>query len=459
MTTGALHGQLKALFLAASAAAAERVRSLGAPFAMPVSQVYVQRHNDGNGWQSFERNVEKNILANQNVPLFRYAPLLTSDVVEMASRCAEHLVQLPGVHLPFFSPWNYNHGWMLTHDASDQSPPLPEYEEDPGPWTLSHVLLLALHYHLRALPRLDVVSEKDAAAFAADVIEFARSDELTYQVMIPLAGISLPASRKNGLAGGDARVYPLSQEDQGDLLETWGVGAQNPFLELPAVGLSFMVQTPRTAQNPDIRAAVNTWLCAFYLHGYTLGGREARTELYPRWAGVGISRMPVRMLEIARRRRPLTPTIFEKVRATADRLQKYNIDEPASVHDFALHRFYQGVARQSSADAVVDFVVALESLLLPYDSDARHGDLGYRFRMHGAHFLAPKKSGRREVVKQLLNLYALRSRLVHGGKYPAPSDIEEGRSIAGELARVGLLRAIEDGFPKPETFKSMLLGT
>ncbi|MEU1553188.1 hypothetical protein ABZ517_10745 [Streptomyces scabiei] len=459
MTTDALHDQLKALLLAASAAAAERVRSHDASPLRLVRKTYVKQDEDGNGWQSFTRDIEKNVLADPNLPPFRYAPLLTPDVAEMASHCAERLVQLPGARLPFFSPWNYPYGWMLTHEMPDKAPPVPEYEEDPALWTLGHLLLRALYDHLRALPRLDAVSSKAAESFATEVIEFTRSERLAYKVTIPLAGIALAASRKDGLKNGDATVYPLSQEERGNLLEAWGIGAQNPFLELPTASLSLRVEAPRMAQFPDTRAEVNAWLCSFYLHGYTLVGREVRTEASPSWAGIGISRVPLRMLEHTRGSRPLTPTTFEKVRKSVDKLRKYSIGEPTSAHDFALHRFHLGAARLSSADAVVDFVVALESLLLPYDSDARHGDLGYRFRMHGAHYLAKTKGERPKIVKQLTMLYGLRSKLVHGGKYPTPADIEEGRKVGGELARVGLLRAVEEGFPRPETFKRMLLGT
>lgn len=81
------------------------------------------------------------------------------------------------------------------------------------------------------------------------------------------------------------------------------------------------------------------------------------------------------------------------------------MNEPRSVRDFALHRFSLGASRQSSADALVDSVVALESLLLPYDSSTRHADLSYRFRVHGAHYLARTKRERPEIDKQLRDLY------------------------------------------------------
>jgi hypothetical protein len=108
---------------------------------------------------------------------------------------------------------------------------------------------------------------------------------------------------------------------------------------------------------------------------------------------------------------------------------------------------------------VLDFTIALEALLLPYDEKARHGDLGYRFRMHGAHFLADETAQRAGLARKLGGIYEVRSRLVHGGKYPSLDEIQTTRGDARELARRGLLRAVHDGFPTAGAFNQMVLGT
>lgn len=150
---------------------------------------------------------------------------------------------------------------------------------------------------------------------------------------------------------------------------------------------------------------------------------------------------------------------FERIRTAAVQLERYNVSEPKSARELALHRFYLGNARSNTADAVLDFVIALESLLLPYDEDARHAELGYRFRLHGARYIARTRSERREISRQLAALYGLRSRLVHGSGYPTASEIEAGRASAEEFARRGLLRAVSDGFPTDASFRDLILGT
>jgi len=86
----------------------------------------------------------------------------------------------------------------------------------------------------------------------------------------------------------------------------------------------------------------------------------------------------------------LTASDLRAVVETAGMLERYDLDRPKSSQDLALHRFVAGIARQNATDAILDFTIALEALLLPYDRNARRGDLGYRFHIHGAHYLAAR---------------------------------------------------------------------
>ncbi len=115
------------------------------------------------------------------------------------------------------------------------------------------------------------------------------------------------------------------------------------------------------------------------------------------------------------------------------------------------------MARGTYADGVLDFTIALEALLLPYDEHARHGDLGYRFRVHGAHYLCEHADERPETAKQLSRVYEMCSRLVHGAKYPDRVHIRAVHDLAYDFARRGLLRAVREGFPTAAMFNQMVL--
>jgi hypothetical protein len=123
-----------------------------------------------------------------------------------------------------------------------------------------------------------------------------------------------------------------------------------------------------------------------------------------------------------------------------------------------LHRFHLGAGRASDADAVLDFTIALESLLLPYDEETRRSELSYRFRLHGAHYLSDSVTDRPTISSQLRSIYDMRSRLVHGNNYPNVIEVRNTRMIADEFARRGLLKAVTHGFPSADLFRGLALG-
>ena len=230
-------------------------------------------------------------------------------------------------------------------------------------------------------------------------------------------------------------------------------------IALPLVVLELPVSTPRDRQNPDIRETVAKWLLALQLNGYYPSGYAAHLWPDPSWVMPISMSIPLTLPYQPRQWSSISPAAFERIRATVVQLGGYNVSEPRSPRELALHRFYLGNGRINAVDAVLDFVIALESLLLPYDEDARHAELGYRFRLHGARYLARTRSERREISRQLASLYGLRSRLVHGSGYPAAAEIESGRASAETFGRQGLMRAVREGFPTDANFRDLILGT
>jgi hypothetical protein len=451
-----LQNELEGLLVAASANSARRVHDLGLPLTVTEPQITITRDgNDPNAWQSNDATVSRNILASKNIPLFRLAPLLSNEVVSSAKKCASHIVELASDNLPFFSPLEGN-GRMLTLGPADSSVPGASYENDAADWTMRHLLLPALYEHLKSLPSLRTVSGRAARSFASDVLKVATASNLQYLVTIPLAGVkvaSLVASTSGGVV-----LRRLSSKEQGSLLADWGIATTNFGIALPLVVLELTISTARNAQNPDTREVLSKWLCALFLLGYDATGYRAQLRSHPSWVMPGTMSMPVILPPQPFTWSNVTRAKFNRLIRTVNLLKSYSISDPHSVHDLALHRFCSGAARASHVDGVLDFVIALESLLLPYDEDARRGDLGYRFRSHGAHLLSKAKSERRQVARRLTDLYTLRSRLVHGSGYPTPAEIESGWVAAREFARRGLYSAITDGFPTAADFKAMVLG-
>lgn len=449
--------QLAALFLVACDDVVRKLQDMDVPFTVTTFQTFVERNGKSpDAWKSSQREVVLNILTSKfAIPLHQLAPLLMTGTCDRIREIAAQLVDLDEAQLPHFAPFSGS-AWVLFGEWSQNEP----FDSDPAAWVVANLLAPALIGHLRDLPRVDAASDKDATHFAADVLRFLCADEMTYELTVPLGGIDLAATR-NELGAGDAIIYRLTDDARGQLMSDWGLHSQgkNMFSTMPVVALQLMLHTGRTAQNPLHAELVAAWKCALQLHGFTLSGVSARGRYYPSWIPFGTIYAPINLSARTHTWKTMTPGDFSRVQETVNKLSRYKVNEPRSANDLALHRFSNGSARESAADAVVDFVIALESLLLPYDEAARHGDLGYRFRIHGAHYLAKTKAERTKVAKQLTELYGLRSQLVHGGNYPSASVIETGRQTAGELTRRGLLRAVTEGkFPSAEMFKKMVLG-
>jgi len=69
---------------------------------------------------------------------------------------------------------------------------------------------------------------------------------------------------------------------------------------------------------------------------------------------------------------------IQRCRTTTDQLKGYRIDDPQRTPELALRRSNIGNGREDAADALVDFVIALEALLLPYDEQTRRSEMTYR---------------------------------------------------------------------------------
>ncbi|MGW4059730.1 hypothetical protein ACWEGE_15700 [Amycolatopsis sp. NPDC004747] len=452
---------LKSLFEMAKSAARQRIADVSWPSTVPTDQLLIKRDSNPGTWKSKWHQAQRNVLApSSGLPTHNLWPVLDEQTTAQAMKCAACIATMTGRNLPFWSPFGATSGAFLARPLSEGYPDYREYADDPTEWVLYRVVFPALNYHLGTLPSVDSANESAAEEFANDILRLVEQPNLTYQVSVPLSGLSISEEGDTPLTTGRATIRKLSELEQGDLFQAWGMSSVlgGVSLTLPMVILEAQVNTPRDAEPPDTRNLLDRWLCAFHLHGYSISGGASKFEGLPKWRMSTSNHTPIAKNSAPEKWSSLDLSDLQSLLQTVTQLGKYNLVTPASPQDLALHRFYSGAARRNPADAILDFVIALESLLLPYDESARHGDLGYRFQIHGAHYLSEKPSDRVNLAKKLTALYGLRSRLVHGGKYPTPAEISSGKQVADELARLGLRRALREGFPTAATLKQMALG-
>jgi hypothetical protein len=79
--------------------------------------------------------------------------------------------------------------------------------------------------------------------------------------------------------------------------------------------------------------------------------------------------------------------------------------------DLAVRRFNQGCERRLPEDRLIDYVIALEALLLP---DEKIGEYRYRLSLRGAALLGDDPLDRAAVKRNLAKAYDIRSGIVHG---------------------------------------------
>lgn len=459
LATAELRTALADLFLAARTSVAHRLQEAGLPLTTEVERTIIERERNGPGsWGTATRKEMCNTVAvGEPAAIHAAAPWLTTADIVQVRDCASRLVQVSAT-LPFWNPLGAAGSELI--EKFDERTPDPSYTDNPSEWVTRYILLPALWWQLRAMPSLQVRDDSTAFAFADEVLRVALDEHLRYRVLVPLSGIVLPSSGNGMFTEEGICIRSLSDAEQGDWFMEYGRSSGRSLIscEAPQVVLEVQVSGPRNAQHMPAGGPAPLLVLALQLHGYDIAGCYAPEHCDPRW--IQSFTYPVPITLPGRTRAPtaaleLTASEFGSAVGTGRMLGRYNVSQPQSPRDLALHRFVLGVARLNLTDALLDFTIALEALLLPDDS---RGDLGYRFRIHGAHYLTDEPRNREGIAKQLQEIYNMRSRLVHGGKYPNQATIAVMHDNAREFIRRGLLRAVREGFPNSAMFAQMALG-
>lgn len=459
------------LFLAAAKAVGRRLHDASVPLTVQVTPSVIRARAVGE-WIVSAQLQSVNVLRIQQIAM-QIAPWLSDTELAQVSSCAAELAESAQETLPFWAVFGGRPLPVFTTAQNITEVPSPEYASNPGGWVARFVLLPALQHHLAALPSITYANDASAAAFAEEVLKVAHDDRLRYRLIVPLNGLSLD-SADSRFSADHISIRSASDAERGEWLDERG-GMSQAFLQggdiaFPEVVIEFEESSSRYAAFEAEPGPVPPLVGALQLHGYWVASRFYQVQSEPAWLLPVRQQLPLTVPGIAGGHSVLTEEGFATSVATARVLAGYGIVQPRSSKDLALHRFFAGAARQgvtdflpggadrNATDAVLDFAIALEALLLPYDENARHGDLSYRFRMHGAHFLADEAGQRAALARKLGRIYEVRSRLVHGSKYPSSDEIKTARDDARELTRRGLLRAVHEGFPTAAAFNQMILG-
>jgi hypothetical protein len=341
-----------------------------------------------------------------------------------------------------------------------------DFNSEPSVWAAQHLVVPAMLGYILSLPSADKADPTLADRIVREALDIANSDHLNVTSYIPAIGIEADAGY---LASGEVVVRRLSPTERGAWFED--LYKLTPFPRpdtLPAIKMDYYGSLPShmielTAkvgrmEGPKPGSLHKQLLCAFFLHGYPIAGPGRMfSSSAPQWIAEARLEIPVQISPRSASVKGLTRAGLDAIVKTFKRLRSYNLDQPANSRDLALHRFLLGSTRESPVDALLDYIIALECLLLPYDPATRHSDLSYRFRLHGAHYLGESAEERKAIWNKLRELYDIRSRLVRGSNYPTQTDIEESSQAARDIATSALLKAVSSHFPQVEEFNAWAL--
>lgn len=411
----------------------------------------VVANDDGSGARSEVAPVEVNVLTSMPPNAFTHelAPWLV-EARALAADLANAFVDHVPIAMAFSPPcWTF---FGLSHQDIDRD----NHQE----WVLGFVVIPATHWYLTRLPS-DV--KEDAALreqIIHDLLTVLGTGNFRARQEIAMEGIR---TERNELVSGDNRLRALSPTERGELLEaappTTHRGAARLSMFTPAWSTHVLEMDCTAGRANDIGILpVPRLVTALQLHGVVWAGTGVLvTYLLPEWMSSGYLSQPLPTRRRATESTLVTQLTFEHACDTAARLAGYQLDAPERASELALHRFGLGHSRQEPGDGLLDFVIALEALLLPYDREVRFADLAYRFRLHGALFIADHRRERRAIWRTLNSLYDIRSRLVHGNGYPDSKEIASAAKEASSLAARALLKAVRQGFPDAAQFNRTAL--
>jgi hypothetical protein len=151
----------------------------------------------------------------------------------------------------------------------------------------------------------------------------------------------------------------------------------------------------------------------------------------------------------------LDNVLLEQIAHLAELIPTEAVTEPKNRHDVALNRFFRGCAALTPSDALLEYTIALEAVLLPAKFE---GELAYRLRVNAAWLLGIDRPTRTEIAHKMGRIYTLRSALVHGLKPPKDDELKQASGWAREILSDLLQRCLEGEWPSDIDLAHLALG-
>lgn len=329
---------------------------------------------------------------------------------------------------------------------------------DPTTWVSDVYLLPVRDEYLRTLADLAIDNPVLANSLGRRVCDAIEASEHTGVVRLYLDGISLPEGM---VEVGPLSVRDLTPEEMGELRgiqerqepdrSEWEHVYHRHSATLDRVA----VDLRHTVSKFDYpRASESRWLLllGLFLIGFEPGG----TGIYREWHEPSFPPARIRgeeLLPHAGHTKPYRTAEAVELLHTLERCQPIRLLEPQCARDVAFGSYLRSCIGKTHSRALVDVSVGLEALFLADEKT----ELGYKLRMRAAAYVGSGPD-RWDLRNQLRDIYAARSRLVHGTSPPSPKDVLKLADAGRAILRAGLTRSLREGWPDAAALDKMLLG-
>jgi hypothetical protein len=321
-------------------------------------------------------------------------------------------------------------------------------------------LMPARRQYLYGLDGLDQPDLPRANELAQSIVQLIEAERLVVAQFVPVGGVTVCGPI-------DARgisVRPLAPEQVAALQKTFDFDGDSPTMpEIPMrfsevrherVGIHVRQEHPKT-QEPPADYRLQRVILALQLLGFDpsgMGDTSRWTEPGPPLYRDG-GKVRIRGLSPATDSE-LTRTMLEEAADISERIPPDVFSGGTTPGSRPLSRFLTAVTERADTDAILDYAIALEAVLLPRISQ----EVSFRFSLHGALLLEHTPAARKRIQKRFKALYDVRCKLAHGEETGTTSNLSELRKEARNLCSLVLIKGLRHGWPTREFFDELVLG-
>jgi hypothetical protein len=321
-------------------------------------------------------------------------------------------------------------------------------------------LMPARQQYVYGLGRLDQPDLPRANEVAGSIVQLIEAERLVVAQFVPVGGITVSGP----IDAGGISVRPLTPQQVSALQKTVDFGEDSPTMpEIPMrftkfiserVGI-YVRQEHLKTQEPPADYRLQRVILALQLLGFDpsgVGDTSRWTEPGPPLYRDGGT---VRIRDsFPSADKELTRTVLEEVADLSQRIPPETFSSGTVPGSLPLSRFSIAVTERVAADAILDYAIALEAVLLPGISD----EVSFRFSLHGALLLEATLATRKNIQKQFKTLYGARCKLAHGEEGGTTKKFTGLAPDARDLCSRALIKSLRDGWPTQGFFDDLVLG-